>query len=372
MSTTLARSFPQLTRIGWSLIRNRLNFRGPTMMMHAVTEACNARCPFCVFRHGKRRPDELTLPEITALYRDSRANGIQYVHLWGGEPLVHPQIEGILAAAREAGLFTGMVTNGALLSRRAELVTPLLERLYISLDHPSNQHDALRKTPGLFRKIVEGITRVRTLSPNKFILLNFTLMRDNADAVSEMAELAKALSVRLYINPMRTTSNAVEKSSDRTNDGVFKVDNGELALPWEDQRPIWRQVLALKRAGYPIQNARWYMRYVARHGRPPPYRCHWPKICLMVDANGDVVDCQRWEQPITNIREVGVKDLIGHPRMTALFGEDGESCNACVTPTRVEPSKLWGLHPGTITQLVTGLVLKKPIPPARQITLRDE
>lgn len=222
-------------------IRSRVAWRGPMMMMHAVTEACNARCPFCVFRHGKRRPDELTLAEIAALYSEARAIGIRYVHLWGGEPLVHPHIVEIFTAAKGAGLITGMVTNGMFLERHAEAVAAHIDRLYVSVDHPSSKHDELRRTPRLFDALIAGVKKVRELAPQQSIVFNMTLGRDNADGVEDMARLCRDLKVRMYLAPMRRGAGA----------DVDATDNDARVLPWEEQRPIWARLVALRDAGYP-------------------------------------------------------------------------------------------------------------------------
>jgi len=342
---------PALAR---ALFRNRLLRRRPLILMHAVTEACNARCPYCVFRHGKRAEAELSLPEIDTLYRDAAALGIRYVHLWGGEPLAHPRIAEIAQLARKHGLSTGMVTNGLLLPRRAEKVMPHLGRLFISLDHPTDRHDDFRQTPGLFEAATRGLRQVRQQWPKIPVVISYTLFRDNQDALLPMLELCKSWGARLYINPMRAAANAEGAAQDMD---ALEVDNNERIIPWEEQAPIWRDLIDLRRRGYPVQNSLYYMRKIARTGRPPSYRCHWPKLAMAIDANGDVVDCQRWDQPMANLRDAPLAEVWSSERARQLTGPCGERCNTCVSPARVEPSGIWGLQPAMLSDSIRSLVL---------------
>lgn len=353
----------QLWRIGGAILWNRIRFRHPMMLMHSVTEACQAACPYCPWAHGKKRQDELTLPEIGRVYAEARELGMCYVHFWGGEPLMHPHIGDIVAHAADIGFVTGMITNGGLLRHRADAVVPHLGRLYVSLDYPGEKHDEMRQTPKLYARIIEGLEYVRTKWPKQFILLSFVLCKENSHVVKEMAYFAKQFNARLYVNPMRAAALVSEEpfmtDDSHVNSEAFTVDNSSLVIPWEEQREVWEELLSLKKAGYPIQNSRYYMKLIARKGAAPEYRCHWPKISVGIDANGDIVDCQRWDRPITNVRHAPLKDIIVHPRALELYGEGGEGCYACSSPARVEPSRLWGFHPGMLADVLGNLVFRQ-------------
>lgn len=107
------------------------------------------------------------------------------------------------------------------------------------------------------------------------------------------------------------------------------------------------------------------MRKIARHSAAPSYRCHWPKMCLTVDANGDVVDCQRWDAPIANVRDQPLREIARCARVEELWGSVGERCNACASPARVEPSGLWGMKPQMLADSVRSLTRGPSAAPAR-------
>jgi len=359
--------FSAISRVASGLVSARLFATPhPLVLLHAVTEACNARCPYCVFRHGKRRADELSMEEISVLYLEARMLGVQYVHLWGGEPLVHPRIADIAREAKRNHLMVGLVTNGALLERKCEEVLPWIDRIYVSLDHPSPKHSEMRATPGLFESALRGIRKVRTLRPRQIVVVSFTLYRDNADAVEDMVKLCREMDLRVYVNPMRAGANSGGDEPTSRNGEVFEVDNADLLIPWEEQRAIWERLIQMKRDRYPIQNTIPYMRQIARTGKKPSYRCHWPKIAVSVDANGDVVDCMRWDQPLANLRTTSLAEALSLPRAMELRGEVGKSCNACISPARVEPSGIWGLKPNMIAHSFQTLALRRPGRPTRR------
>jgi hypothetical protein len=72
------------------------------------------------------------------------------------------------------------------------------------------------------------------------------------------------------------------------------------------------------------------------------YRCHWPKLMLPVEANGDVVDCMHWgTRPIGSLRQARLAEILTRPRLGELMGAAGEACHKCVSIHRVEISEVW-------------------------------
>ncbi|MET1029316.1 MAG: radical SAM protein, partial [Dongiaceae bacterium] len=110
----------------------------PAVSDVSVTNVCNATCSFCSFAHDK---DLVT--DRRWLDRDGwrralpilHRRGIRYVNFQGGEPLLHPQIEGLIADARSIGMKPGLITNGWLLPQKMQVIAEAgLGRLLISID----------------------------------------------------------------------------------------------------------------------------------------------------------------------------------------------------------------------------------------------
>lgn len=98
-----------------------------------ITNVCNLRCSFCP---GSRRPQGFLTPERFRVLAGRLRPHTEYLYLHlMGEPLLHPQLEELLAAGEELGFRIMITTNGTLLHRRGELLcsSPAVHRVSISL-----------------------------------------------------------------------------------------------------------------------------------------------------------------------------------------------------------------------------------------------
>ena len=103
----------------------------PLALLAELTHRCPLRCPYCsnpleLTRAGA----ELSTAEWARVFDEAALLGCLQVHLSGGEPTARRDIAEIVAAAREAGLYTNLITAGVLLD--AALVARLKEA---GLDH---------------------------------------------------------------------------------------------------------------------------------------------------------------------------------------------------------------------------------------------
>ena len=98
-----------------------------------ITDVCNLSCAFCP---GTERPPRfMTAAEFRLLAGKLRpCTRYLYLHVMG-EPLLHPALGELLAAAGEAGFRVCLTTNGTLLAERAAtlLSAPCLHKVSVSL-----------------------------------------------------------------------------------------------------------------------------------------------------------------------------------------------------------------------------------------------
>ncbi|MFW5876250.1 MAG: radical SAM protein [Myxococcota bacterium] len=315
-----------------ALASARFRRRPPVYLVHALTARCNARCGFCAWNPDFYDPsDQLPTDAIEQLYTDAREAGFIGLSVWGGEPLLHRDFGRVMRHAKGLGLHTNMVTNGFLLDRKMDDVLAYVDRIAISVDHPSSRHDEMRGIPGLFDKIVGSTREIRRRAPQMPIAFVYTMQRENIDAgtLREMAELLRSLGVVGVFNGLREEA--------ATDDADAALD--AYAAPPDQLARAFVTIAELKRQGYPIQNSHTYMGMMQQG--PPIYRCHWPKLLLPVEANGDVVDCMHWgTRPLGNVRQTPFAEILRSPRLRELAGEAGESCHKCVSIHRVEISEV--------------------------------
>ena len=105
----------------------------------SLTARCNLACPYCL-PDGQEPPGLLTLEQRLAVVAAAVALGAGSLRLTGGEPLLQPQLEALIAAVqplRRQGLREiALTSNGTLLTaaRARALRQAGLDRITLSLD----------------------------------------------------------------------------------------------------------------------------------------------------------------------------------------------------------------------------------------------
>jgi radical S-adenosyl methionine domain-containing protein 2 len=81
------------------------------------------------------------LLRVPAMLADAGASKITFV---GGEPFLHPNINELIHAAKDAGLVTSAVTNGSLLTKeKLKFLAPVLDWIAFSVDSSSDRSHSL-------------------------------------------------------------------------------------------------------------------------------------------------------------------------------------------------------------------------------------
>lgn len=91
----------------------------PLAMLAELTHRCPLACPYC------SNPEELVARDLELstetwadVFRQARALGVWQLHLSGGEPASRRDLEDLVRAARDAGLYTNLITSGVGLTER--------------------------------------------------------------------------------------------------------------------------------------------------------------------------------------------------------------------------------------------------------------
>jgi MoaA/NifB/PqqE/SkfB family radical SAM enzyme len=117
------------------VLKGLLSTRHPLLVHIIPVRRCNLSCTYC------NEFDDFSKPVDTAeMFRriDRLAElGTAVITISGGEPLLHPELDQIIARMRRRGILSGMITNGYLLTdeRIERLNRAGLEYLQISIDN---------------------------------------------------------------------------------------------------------------------------------------------------------------------------------------------------------------------------------------------
>ena len=87
--------------------------RPPIAMLAELTHRCPLSCPYCSNPVEMARLDsELDTATWVDVFRQAAELGVLQLHLSGGEPATRRDLTDLVVAAREAGLYTNLITSG--------------------------------------------------------------------------------------------------------------------------------------------------------------------------------------------------------------------------------------------------------------------
>src|SRR6201996_462651 len=126
-----SRRFRELGSIGSALASTSHPY-----MAHIVPmRRCNLACTYCNEFDDVSNP--VPIDEMTRRIAHLGRLGTSVITISGGEPLLHPELEQVIAQIRKTGAIAGMITNGYLLmpERIAPLNAAGLDHMQISIDN---------------------------------------------------------------------------------------------------------------------------------------------------------------------------------------------------------------------------------------------
>ena len=124
----------------------------PLGLLAELTHRCPLACPYCSNPLTlDDRADELDTATWARVFREAAAMGVLQVHLSGGEPASRRDLVEIVAAARDAGLYTNLITSaiGLDATRLVRLKEAGLDHVQLSLqDVQADSADHIAGYPG--------------------------------------------------------------------------------------------------------------------------------------------------------------------------------------------------------------------------------
>lgn len=138
----------------WKMVAKALMSRDHPMLVHIIPmRRCNLSCAYCNEYDDVSKPvdTEIMFRRIGQLAE----LGTSIITISGGEPLMHPELESIIAEIRRRGMLAGVITNGYLLSRKRiqSLNEAGLEHLQISIDNVEPDETSMKSLKVLDKKL---------------------------------------------------------------------------------------------------------------------------------------------------------------------------------------------------------------------------
>jgi hopanoid biosynthesis associated radical SAM protein HpnH len=174
--------------------------------------ACNLDCPGC----GKiQHPVEILRKRLSVddILNAMDECGAPMCSIAGGEPLLHPDIEEIVAKLIERKIFVFLCTNAVLLRRRIDRFKPSPYFSWVMhLDGMRERHDLAVNREGVFDEVVAAIREVK--SRGFRVTTNSTFF--NTDSPKTVRDVLNFLNDELKVDAMMISPGyAYEKAPDQ-------------------------------------------------------------------------------------------------------------------------------------------------------------
>src|SRR3954453_14676963 len=168
----------------------------PYTLVAEASSRCPLHCPYCstpVAIGGERYREELETEHWTRVFGEARALGVLQLALTGGEPMLRRDLDALVAAARDGGLYSTLVTAGTLLTREraVRLKEAGLDHVQVSIQSPDPEENDRIAGNRSFAKKVAAARAARELGFP--LTINCVLHRQNLDRIEDILLLAEEL-----------------------------------------------------------------------------------------------------------------------------------------------------------------------------------
>jgi MoaA/NifB/PqqE/SkfB family radical SAM enzyme len=323
---------PFVARVLDRLTGRRKRPIGPSRLLIDPTYKCNLSCIGChspqVAKFYKGETN-LSVDEYRKVIDDFAACGGESVSIYGGEPLLVPEVFDIIAMARTAGLTVRLCTNALLLDERkaTRLIELGIAALTISVDGVGDVYESIRGAK-MFPKFVAGVgawqrANAAAGAARVFQIFHVTVQRNNIGHLADVLSFGKEHGgdVVSYAYAARVDRD-VDRQTEIALGASFRTEWSHWFLPAEIM-VTEAQVLVLR------QEARTLEAEAARLGitlwldpaltdeapgtRLPEGRFQLRKPCaitdqtMMLGPGGYATLCPMLtHHPVANVRETGV------------------------------------------------------------------
>src|SRR5438046_9864387 len=165
----------------------------PYALLAELTYRCPLHCPYCSNPTRARNDHQLTTDEWKRVIREAAALGVLQIGFSGGEPLVRRDLTDLIRAAREANLYTNLITSGIGLDvdRVCALRDAGLDSVQLSFQ--SDEVDIADEIAGAHahQRKLEVAAKIRTAGIP--LSLTFVIHRRNIDRLPEIIDLSETL-----------------------------------------------------------------------------------------------------------------------------------------------------------------------------------
>lgn len=270
----------------WRMIAWGLASADHPVLAHVIPiRRCNLSCTYCNEYDEVSQP--VPLEEMLRRVDRLAELGVSIITQSGGEPLLHPELDQIIARVRSHGVLAGMITNGYLLTReRIERLNRAgLEHLQISVDNVMPDETSKKSLKVLDQKLV--------------LLSQYAEFQVNINSVLGSG-------IRFPEDALKVAHRALELGLTSTI-GVLHDGGGQLKPLNDKEQGIFEEVMTLGKRSYSRFNR--FQHNIAR-GQANQWRCRSGARYLYICEDGLVHWCsQQRGYPGTPLLQYTLQDF---------------------------------------------------------------
>jgi len=251
----------------------------PFSLLAEITHRCPLHCPYCSNPlQLASQANELGTEDWKRVLNEAANLGVLHVGFSGGEPLQRPDLAQLVAAAREAGLYTNLITSSLGLNpqRLDDLKRAGLDSIQISFQ--SDEEPLADRIAGVSAHALKLKAAQMVRESGLPLTVNTVLHRANIDRLEQIIALAEQLGAE-----------RLELASTQYYGWAFK--NRALLLPTRAQieRAIPLATAAKKRLLGKMELLFVVPDYYS--DRPKPCMNGWGQKYLTINPAGEVLPC---------------------------------------------------------------------------------
>ena len=268
-----------------AVVKGLVSTRHPLLVHIIPIRRCNLACTYCNEFDDFSKPVELG--EMFRRIDRLGKLGTAVITISGGEPLLHPELDQVIAQIRKNGVLAGMITNGYLLTadRIERLNRAGLEYLQISIDNAIPDEVSKKSLKVLDQKLK--------------LLADYAVFQVNINSVlgSGVKNPEDALAVARRARNLGFTSTV----------GILHDGNGQLKPLGPREIEIFEEIMAMGKRGFSRING--FQHNIAK-GKPNDWRCRSGSRYLYVCEDGLVHWCsQQRGYPGIPLEKYAAEDL---------------------------------------------------------------
>lgn len=292
---------------------------------------CNLSCGYC--NEYDDYSDPVPVDEMLKRIDKLASLGTSLVTISGGEPLLHPDLDRIIARIREHGMLAGLITNGYLLvaERIRRLNRAGLDYLQISIDNVRPDQVSMKSLKVLDKKL-------QLLAGYAEFEVNINSVVGSGVRSPEDAWIIARRAVELGLVPTV---------------GIIHDGHGQLQPLGPEEKLVYDRVKRMGKRGFARYNR--FQDNIAE-GKPNNWKCRAGGRYLYICENGLVHYCsQQRGYPGIPLSEYTLADIRREYRTA-------KSCSPFCTVACAHYTSL--LDQWRDPQVETGAVLRRPVVPA--------